>query len=202
MSKEDDRQTVSMRSSHCDMKQLARKLKWIKLCKLYRNVILFSRPKRYYRNLVDRLFYLHDDERYMSRGEFMRYEYSIYVELVDNMCYIMNFTMGDVPHREIVVPRCKLTKDQWDVLQCYDSACKSIWSLRVLADPTIVDHTYYLITNQGVLPHITFVEKTKFFYIYKMCSGLGDEAITYRLPICMLNQEQQNVLDRILQSHN
>ena len=31
MSKEDDRQIVSMRSSHCDMKQLALKLKWIKL---------------------------------------------------------------------------------------------------------------------------------------------------------------------------
>lgn len=200
MSKEDDRQIVSMRSSHCDIKQLARKLKWIKLCKMYRNVIMFSRPRQYYRKLIDRLFYLHDDKRYMNRDEFMQYEYSIYVELVDNMCYIMNVTMGDVPHREIVVPRCKLTKDQWDALQCYDSACKLIASLRTMVNPVVVNHVYHLITNQGT-QHIAFVEKMKFFYIYQMRSGSGNKT-TYRLPICMLNQEQQNVLDRILQSHN
>lgn len=193
---------ILMRSSHCDMKQLARKLKWIKLCKMYRNVIMFSRPRWHYRKLIDRLFYLHDDKRYMNRNEFMRYEYSIYVELVDNMCYIMNFTMGDVPHREIAVPRCKLTKDQWDALQCYDSTCKTIRSLRSLANSTTVNRRYQLITNQGVLPYITFVEKTKFFYVYKTRAGFRDEATTHHLPICMLSQKQQSILDHILQQHN
>lgn len=169
---------------------------WVRLKRVMRYMLMCLMPKWYYTSIINELFYNREHQRYLNAEEFLRYEYSIYVERFDTVFRIFNFTFGSVRRRWIEIPIYKLNPEQKEVLEMYDDLCSSVRCLGYRGSHIAASEAYNTIVSKEQI----LLKKTTYFYHYVLCNKHRGEAESHLLPIVMLTEDQRDVLDTILAS--
>lgn len=175
---------------------------WVRLERMMRYMLMCLMPKWYYTSIIKELFYNREHQRYLNTEEFLRYEYSIYVERFDTVFRIFNFTFDSVWRRWIEIPVHKLNPEQKDALEMYEDLCSKVRCLGYRGSHTAASEAYNTIVSRERIHkgYPILLKKTTYFYHYALCNEHRGETESYLLPIVMLSEDQRGVLDAILAS--